>query len=300
MSELIEELKPCPWCGCLGTIEEDKYFYPQCSNPRTIEAGGCECSLGAYPTEAEAIAAWNTRHQPESKYYVNIDKEGVHIAPLQDDDLILLEGYKHEAQRPAAVDEAVLHNVADAICRNIAGQMKAIATTEGYTAFGEQDIDCISTARAALQAMSVSGEHGAGEQKTVKSNSQVTPEMERIGRIHIAIVDEIKRQQVHNSPRLMVNWMLGDAQILEGRITVRELAEAIHRAIDRQSHYVALYCDGSGRRVPMTITTQRERELSAEVERLQRLLEGRDEFIVTNGLWTDFVALSNQPSKKGE
>lgn len=57
MSEI--ELKPCPFCGCKAEIlRGNSYglailYEPHCSK--------CECGVGIYNTEAEAVEAWNWR-----------------------------------------------------------------------------------------------------------------------------------------------------------------------------------------------------------------------------------------------
>lgn len=63
-------LKPCPFCGddacCSPAIESDE---PEREDREPVLWGvGCSCTafVGPWPTEAGAIAAWNTRAAPES------------------------------------------------------------------------------------------------------------------------------------------------------------------------------------------------------------------------------------------
>ena len=55
----MTELLPCPFCGCEADIcltnkywEEPEY---------TVQCDSCFTTVDSYDTEAEAIAAWNTR-----------------------------------------------------------------------------------------------------------------------------------------------------------------------------------------------------------------------------------------------
>lgn len=53
------DLKPCPFCGgkaeiFRGTTYGLHYLY----EPRCIK---CECALGLFDTEEQAVEAWNTR-----------------------------------------------------------------------------------------------------------------------------------------------------------------------------------------------------------------------------------------------
>jgi Lar family restriction alleviation protein len=57
-----EELLPCPFCGCEGQ-DLDATFG---RGKGHVASGcyGCGCSGPDAPTEAEAVAKWNTRAQP--------------------------------------------------------------------------------------------------------------------------------------------------------------------------------------------------------------------------------------------
>lgn len=53
----MSELKPCPFCGGKAIVDMDEYccwdWHAWCFN--------CNCDVGHYATEEEAIEAWNTR-----------------------------------------------------------------------------------------------------------------------------------------------------------------------------------------------------------------------------------------------
>lgn len=61
MTNKTEALKPCPFCGG----EAQSYFNPSCDCCGHISGvaycGSCSAEIGHRKTEAEAIAAWNTR-----------------------------------------------------------------------------------------------------------------------------------------------------------------------------------------------------------------------------------------------
>ena len=53
------KLKPCPFCGGKGEIfRGTTYGFHYLYEPRCIT---CECALGVYETEEQAIEAWNRR-----------------------------------------------------------------------------------------------------------------------------------------------------------------------------------------------------------------------------------------------
>ena len=54
------KLKPCPFCGAEGTLQNwacGDHYYVECLNP---ECTGDPCT-DDFDTEEEAIAAWNKR-----------------------------------------------------------------------------------------------------------------------------------------------------------------------------------------------------------------------------------------------
>lgn len=63
----MSELKPCPFCG--GEYTQVRYI--GWKSPSAFDSGYraecCDCGVitAAYPTKAEAAAAWNTRHNLE-------------------------------------------------------------------------------------------------------------------------------------------------------------------------------------------------------------------------------------------
>lgn len=50
-------LLPCPFCGAGASVWEcwDDTWYVECNNP------DCGCMIDDFPTEAEAVKAWNRR-----------------------------------------------------------------------------------------------------------------------------------------------------------------------------------------------------------------------------------------------
>lgn len=50
---------PCPWCGPGRSVCDPVYSFM--SKRWQVFCGACGASCGSYPTEAEAIAAWNRR-----------------------------------------------------------------------------------------------------------------------------------------------------------------------------------------------------------------------------------------------
>ncbi len=63
----MDDLKPCPFCGGNGKIEQDHYagkttYLPMCENYNN----GCwGMQENWFDTEAEAIAAWNRRAEDD-------------------------------------------------------------------------------------------------------------------------------------------------------------------------------------------------------------------------------------------
>lgn len=53
----MSDLKPCPFCGG----EAETHGVQENVDTTFILCTGCEAEMGEHPTEAEAIAAWNTR-----------------------------------------------------------------------------------------------------------------------------------------------------------------------------------------------------------------------------------------------
>lgn len=56
----MTELKPCPFCGGEAHVFHDS-LRPQETYPCRVYCDNCWAEVDSYSTEAEAIAAWNTR-----------------------------------------------------------------------------------------------------------------------------------------------------------------------------------------------------------------------------------------------
>lgn len=84
----------------------------------------------------------------EAAYQAYRTLENAEDTPNYREDVMELLG----ASIAAYFDALSIEDGSDAIARNIAGQMKAIVTPDGYTAIGEQNINCILTAQACLTA----------------------------------------------------------------------------------------------------------------------------------------------------
>ena len=73
--KIFKDLIPCPFCGCGKTILEKKEMnlYERGMLPDTegfwytVFCDECVASVSDYPTEEEAIEAWNMRAQKVSK-----------------------------------------------------------------------------------------------------------------------------------------------------------------------------------------------------------------------------------------
>jgi Lar family restriction alleviation protein len=60
------QLKPCPFCGRAGELQETEDHLGRLWPVIRCATGcGAEVVANACPTEAEAIAVWNTRAEPK-------------------------------------------------------------------------------------------------------------------------------------------------------------------------------------------------------------------------------------------
>lgn len=57
-----EKLKPCPFCG-----GEAKLYYTEFYEEFAVQCTWCKADRYGYPTEQEAINAWNTRVESKPK-----------------------------------------------------------------------------------------------------------------------------------------------------------------------------------------------------------------------------------------
>lgn len=68
----MNDLLPCPFCGGEAHVErigKSGYFYVSCNTPYC-------CDFGKADTEADAIAAWNTRHERTCHKVIPDEMEG--------------------------------------------------------------------------------------------------------------------------------------------------------------------------------------------------------------------------------
>lgn len=75
MSE--NNLKPCPFCGGEPKME---VLGGKGSDHRTVQCSKCKCDLHWQITEEFAIAAWNTRHDPQRQRLVDALKAAQSLA----------------------------------------------------------------------------------------------------------------------------------------------------------------------------------------------------------------------------
>ena len=59
---MSEELKRCPFCGGEAFLWDEREFHDH--KGWFAMCGDCDASGDTKPTQAEAIAAWNTRCKP--------------------------------------------------------------------------------------------------------------------------------------------------------------------------------------------------------------------------------------------
>jgi Lar family restriction alleviation protein len=55
-----DELKPCPFCGCKDVRVQDHRFV---KDVFSVTCWSCPADMTGFPTEQDAIAAWNRRSQ---------------------------------------------------------------------------------------------------------------------------------------------------------------------------------------------------------------------------------------------
>ena len=84
---MMNELKPCPFCGGKGVIIED---YPR--TDYFVECDKCKTTSDTYQSKEEAIAAWS--HRTNSAMIV--DTPGGKVTMKQNGGNCMLIGYVHE------------------------------------------------------------------------------------------------------------------------------------------------------------------------------------------------------------
>lgn len=94
MSEEVE-LKPCPYCGD-GDVSTDKYVLDSEKRGWSAHCHNDRCAIKPYTpmysTEAEAIAAWNTRPGEEAAYEAGRAAERERIAKRLEQKLGVVQG----------------------------------------------------------------------------------------------------------------------------------------------------------------------------------------------------------------
>ena len=93
---MSEELKPCPFCGCIPDINRCFNYHDSWSNPWELSCTDCGITTRNCVEKEDAIDVWNTRPEPrcdrckfyscgwckmltvigmDDTYYIDIDKD---------------------------------------------------------------------------------------------------------------------------------------------------------------------------------------------------------------------------------
>lgn len=105
-----EKLRPCPFCGGEAEISHVRDI---CRDPQDWYWGKCHsCHISGshYPTEAEAIAAWNTRAERTCHAELNESRTAVVCSECGSSDLLRGWEEMHDWERTARISTFTTYN----------------------------------------------------------------------------------------------------------------------------------------------------------------------------------------------